>query len=111
MRSKRRNFLGTFILIVFFWFLQAFIVFFVEPEIIKDILIPNSYLLFFVNLFLALFFTLAVILGNSRRGLITTIGIIAYLVLQSQQLGNILNLILIISTVLALELYFKQKKS
>ncbi len=106
--TKRKNFLGTLILILLFWTLQVFMIFFVEPETIKNLILPNSYFLFFLNLFLALFFTIAIILADSKHSLIITSGIIFYLVLQSQGLGNPLNLILILAAIIALEVYFNQ---
>ena len=104
--ARRKNFFVTLILIIFFWSTLFLTVFFTEPKMIKDILIKNSYLFFFINLFLALFLTLAVVFGNSTTGLLTTLGIIGFLILRMYKLGNFLNLVLIASIVFVLNKYF-----
>jgi hypothetical protein len=106
---KRKNFFITLVLILLFWTLQFFIIFFVEPKSIKDLLIPDAYLPFFINLFLALFLTSAVLFANSRRGLFISLGVITFLYLRLFGLGNILNLFLIVSIIFVLELYFKKQ--
>jgi len=85
-------------------------VLYIEPELIKDTLVPETYFLFFLNLFLALFFTLAVFLANSRKGFIVTLGIIIFLILRLFGLGNLLNALLIIATIFSLEYYFTREK-
>lgn len=109
MSKRNKKFLVTLILIIFFWSTLFLMIFFTEPEMIKDILIKNSYLVFFINLFLALFLTLAVIFANSTTGLLVTLGAIGFLILRLHQLGNLLNAILIISIVFVLNKYFTNK--
>lgn len=109
VKKRRRNFLATLILIIFFWTIFLFMLFYIEPDLIRDIIIPNSYLLFFLNLFLALFFTLAVVFTNSRRGFFISLGIILFLFLRLFDLGNLLNAILISTSVFTLEYYFTTK--
>lgn len=109
-KRQRKNFLATLVLIIFFWLTLGLMIWLVEPELIKDILIPNFYLPFFINLFLALFFTLAVIFANSRRGFLISLGTIIFLILRLHRLDNLLNIILIISCVAVLEFYFTGKK-
>jgi len=107
MASRRRkNFFPTLILIFFFWTTLGLMVCFIEPETIKNILIPGLYLPFFLNLFLALFFTLAIIFINSKRGFLIALGITVFLILRLLTLGNILNAILITGLVFALDYYF-----
>ena len=109
VKRRRKNFLPTFILIVFFWTSLGLMIFFVEPELIKNIIIPNFYLLFFVNLFLTCFFTLAVLLFNSRRGFLVSLAIVLFLILRLYNLGNLLNVLLIAASVFTLEYYFTTK--
>jgi len=106
VKRRRKNFFPTLILIFFFWTTLGLMVFFIEPELVKNILIPGLYLPFFINLFLALFFTLAVIFVNSRRGFLISLGIITFLILRLVGLGNILNAILIFAVVFTLAYYF-----
>lgn len=109
MTRRRKNFLATFILILFFWTIFWLMVFFVDPVLIKNIFIPGFYLPFFIDLFLALFFTLAVIFANSQKSLLFSSGIIIFLILRLYHLGNFLNAILIISLIFVLEKYFTKK--
>jgi len=109
VKRRRKNFFSTLIFILFLWSIFGLIIFFVEPSMVKDFLWPNSYLPFFINLFLALFLTLAIVFANSRRGFLTSLGVIIFLILRLQQLGNILNAILITASLFSLEYYFTRK--
>jgi hypothetical protein len=92
------------------WITLVFIIYFIEPELLKDIFIINSYAPFFINLFLALFFALALIFNNSRRGCIIALGITIFLILRIHTLGNVLNALLIASSIFSLEYYFTRNK-
>lgn len=81
-------------------------VYFVDPIMVRDLLIPNLYLPFFLVLFFALFFTLAIIFINSRKGLLFALAIVLFLILRLFGLGNILNAILIFGLLIALNYYF-----
>ena len=106
MHSRRKNYLPTLILIVILWSLLGLMLFFVEPELVKNILLPGLYLPFFLLFFPAGFFSLAVILGNSRRGLLGAIGLTAWLILHLYRLDNGLNLLLILGILMAVDRYF-----
>jgi len=108
-KRKQKNFFLTLLLLISFWSIQIFIIFFIEPEMLRDIPIPGSYFLFFFTLFFALFFTFALIFTNSRTGFLISLGITIFLFLRVYKLGNILNLILIIGIVSVLEIYFRRK--
>ncbi|MBU0619319.1 hypothetical protein KKD62_03735 [Patescibacteria group bacterium] len=105
----KKSFIPTIFLAIFFWLSTGLIVFFLDPLSIKDILIPGTYLPFFLVLAPALFFTWSLIFMNSRRGLLTTAGIILFLVLKLLKIGNFLNVILIASLIIALELSFSKR--
>lgn len=109
-KRRRKNFLPTLILIFFFWTTFVLMISFIEPALIKDILIPDFYLPFFINLFLALFFTLAIIFVNSRRSFLISLAIVLCLILRLYGLGNFLNILLIASSVFCLEYYFTRNK-
>ena len=108
-KPRRKNFFPTLILIIVFWTITIVIIGFTEPDLIKDLIIPNSYLIFFLSLFGALFFTLSILLVNSRRGFLISGGIILFLILRLYRLGNLLNLVLVGGLTLALDYYFTQK--
>ena len=80
-----------------------------QPVMVKDLLIPGGFLPFFIILFLAIFFTLSIVFGNTRRGLIVSLAVIVFLILRLVKLGNWLNLLLIIGIAFALESYFSRK--
>lgn len=104
----KKNFVPTIILAISFWLATGLIVFFLEPDSVKNIFVANSYLPFFLTLTPALFFTWSLICMNSRRGFLITIGIIFFLILRLFKIGNLLNAILIASIITALELYFSK---
>lgn len=79
--------------------------FFVEPEMLRDILIPDLYLPFLLNLFLALFFTLSVLFVNNKQGLALSTGVIILLILRLYQIANFLNIFLLLAAIFLLELY------
>ncbi|HUS52148.1 MAG TPA: hypothetical protein VMX77_01630 [Candidatus Bathyarchaeia archaeon] len=103
MRKSRKNFLPTLLLAVLFWLLWGGLVYFRGPE--------NNLLLivFFCLLFLASFLTSALILASSRQGFIIALGIICFLTLRFFQLGNILNLILMVGILISLNLYLAKR--
>ena len=106
MNKRRKNYLPTLILIAVLWSLLALLVYFVEPELIKDILVPGLYLPFFLLFFPASLFTLSIIWGNGRRGLLSAVGLSVFLILRIYQLGNSLNLLLIFAILVAVDHYF-----
>jgi hypothetical protein len=109
-KKRHKNYFLTFVLILIFWVITGFIVGFVEPELVRDILIPRSYLVLFAPLFLALLLTTSVLLANTRRGLVITCVVISFLILRLHELGNLLNLILLVGLAAAIEYYFTQKR-
>lgn len=91
---------------VMLWSCLGLIMWLVEPKLLKDILVTGLYLPFFLLFFPALFLTLAIILANSRRGLLIAIAVTIFLMLRIYQLGNLLNLLLIAGIVVAIGRYF-----
>lgn len=106
MRRRRKNYLPTLLLTAVLWTLLALMLIFVEPELIANILIPGAYLPFFLLFFPAVFFTAALLWGNSRRGLLTAAGLTVFLLLRIFGLGNSLNLVLILGILIAVDRYF-----
>lgn len=102
---KRKNFFPTLFVTILFWLLLIGLIYFVDPESFGAIL------LFFIILFSALFFTLAVILGNTRRGVIYCLCIIIFLALRYLGVGNILNFMLIFGVGITSDIYFTRKKN
>lgn len=105
MNKRRKNYLPTLILILVLWSLLVAMLVYVEPELVKDILVPGLYLPFFLLLMPASFLTLAIMLANTRRGFLVSLGITGYLMLRVYELGNVLNLVLIVGMVVAIDRY------
>jgi len=87
------------------WGLLGALIYWVEPELIKDIVIPGLYLPFFLLFFPASLLTLALLLNNSRKGLLISLGITIGLILRVYRLDNWLNYILILGLMLAIDRY------
>jgi hypothetical protein len=102
-KQRRKNFLPTLLLSILFWFSWGFVLFKVPPESFLSILA------FFGLLFGALFLTNALVLANSRRGLITALFFVLVLVFRYYQIGNLLNLIILLAIFVALELLFSKQ--
>jgi hypothetical protein len=92
-------------LILILWGVLGLMLYFVEPEMVKDLLVPGLYLPFFILFLPASALTLAVILGNSRRGFILALGISALLILKVYRLDNWLNFFLVGGIVVTVDRY------
>lgn len=100
---KRKNFLPTLIILFLLLASLTMIIYFTEP---------NGFfiLLFFLNLFLFLFLISALILANSRRGVLVSLCLVAFLLFKMYGVGNILNLLLLLGLVIIIEIYARFKK-
>jgi len=100
---RRKNFLPTLLLAILFWLVWGWLVYSFAPT--DNVLL----IAFFLLLFLASFLTLALIFANSRRGFITALGLICFLILRFYQLGNVLNLVLLGGILVTLNLYLAKR--
>jgi len=101
--KRRKNFLPTLFLAGLSWFGWGLILFKIPPE--STFLI----LAFFFLIFTALFLTSALFFANSRRGLIMALFVVLALVFRYYQIGNFLNLLLLLAIFVALEACFTKK--
>ena len=101
--KRRKNYLPTLILTITLLLVTTCFIYFIDPSI--RFAVP----LFFILLFSSLLFLFSVIMGNSRRGLITSSGISFFLILRYLGVGNILNLLIIIGLCIVTEYYFGNK--
>ena len=83
-------------------------IYYVEPELVRDVLIEGAYLPVLVLIELCFWLSLALILGNTRRGLVVGTGITIVVMLKIYDLGSWLNLVLIGGVVIAIERYFSE---
>lgn len=101
MRKKR--FLPVFFTGLVFWGAFLYLIFFLPPE--------NNFLIFtfHFSLFWALFFSLALLFRNTRRGFLLATAIIIFLALRFLKQSHPLNLILLGGIILTLEIYFSRQ--
>jgi hypothetical protein len=100
---KRKNFFPTLIATFCLWILVIMLVYFIDPQT------TGALILFFLLVFLALFFTLAIIFENTRRGLIISLGTITFLALRYLGVGNVINFTLIFGIGLSSDIYFSKR--
>ncbi len=103
MGIKRKNYLPTLILSLILWGLLAAMIVWVDPQLVKDILIPGAYLPFFLVFLPASILSLALIFGNTARGLLVAAGLNVFLLLRVFEFGSWLNLVLIAGIVIAID--------
>ena len=70
----------------FLWGAVAYIIMYVEPALLKDILIPGMYLPFFGLFTIALWYTIALFVRSLGKSLLLTMTIVAALILSTLQL-------------------------
>ncbi|MFH0863581.1 MAG: hypothetical protein V1858_00620 [Candidatus Gottesmanbacteria bacterium] len=99
---KRKNFLPTLLIALFFWINIVFIVLYIPPS-------PLAICYLLSAIFIALLLTLSLVLGNSRSGFLISLGITLFLFLRLTKMVNNLNLILLAGILFSLELYLKKR--
>jgi len=99
MILRRKNFLPSLIIIIVLFLSLVSIIYFTDPS--SQFFIY----LFFINLFLFLFFLAALILVDSRRGLILSSCVTMFAILRLFGMGNLLNALLITGLGIIAEIY------
>ena len=99
----RKNFLPTLLITILLWSFLAGLIYFVDPFALGAI--PA----FFVLAFAALLFTFSFLFADTKRGVIFALTTIIFLILRYFGVGNILNFLLIVGIVIALEIYLHKK--
>jgi hypothetical protein len=78
---------------------------FVDPENIRDIIIPNSYLPIMFLIAGGLFWIFTIILMSAKGAIRWTVGVVIFIYLRLMGLGSMLNGFLIFGLLVSLELY------
>ncbi|MBI4136830.1 hypothetical protein HY469_02095 [Candidatus Roizmanbacteria bacterium] len=99
---RRKHFLLTGIIALLFWISFAYMFFSVAPSTVWIIGI------FFVMISGALFLTTSLLVGNSRHGFLLVFVIIGYLLLRLLHQDIVINIVLLVSLAVTIELYFRQ---
>lgn len=115
-RKNRRNFFPAFIVNLIFWLILGGIVLLLPPGQNFDFQILNfkftlpwAIILFFVFFTLSLGLTLALLLGNSRRGFFLAFFLDSLLLFRLLKQDSGLNLLLLTAIYLVFEIYFSLK--
>lgn len=91
---------------IIFWTMWLFMLFYVEPDLVKDLGIPGLYGPFFLILMGVLLTTIQLIWNNYKRSLVLSAGICLYLVLRMWQLTNWFNTLALILLVGVIEYFW-----
>lgn len=92
------------------WIGVGAMIYFVDPDNIKDLIVPGSYLLFTALFSLAVFLLLTIIFLSARRALWWTFGLLIFFYLRINGLGSLLNGGLIVGILVCGELYIRMDK-
>jgi|SRR3990167_3862893 len=92
-----------------FWLLLGLLVIFVDPTRVADFGIQGSYLLFFGLVWLAIFYSMAILTHSSRRGILAAGGICLFLFFRLKGIGTILNFILLFGLIFAFDRYLRTR--
>jgi hypothetical protein len=111
----RRNFLPAVILTIFLWIACGLMIVFIDPGyqfslFSSHLILPVNILLLMFVLTLALTLTFALLLANTRRGLLLSLFIIGGLLLRLGKILNWFTLITLFVFLLIVELFFARKK-
>lgn len=92
-------------LLVLNWMALGLTIWKVDPESIKNFIVPNIYLPMLVLVFGALFWLFAVLFLSAKRALRWALGVTFFLMLRFLSLGSLVNGGLILGILLAIEYY------
>ncbi len=95
--------------LVTLWGATALVIIYVEPELLKDIVLPGSYLPFWLLLSFTLWYTLSIILHGMMKGLLISATIIGGLILSAMGVMH-WGLLIVLLLTLAIESWYIYKK-
>src|SRR3989344_5621834 len=102
-QKKRYGWLVFFALLN--WLVIGFVVWKVDPETMKNMIIPGSYFPMMMLVMGGIFWLLSILLMSAQAALRWTIGIVAFLELRVLGLGTAMNGILILGLLISWEVY------
>ena len=108
MKTERKNKKRYGLLVVFLvlnWLAVAWVVWKVDPENIKNIIIPGIYLPMLILVFGALFWLFSILFLSAKMALRWTSGVCLFILLRFLDMGTILNGFLILGLLLSYEVY------
>jgi hypothetical protein len=93
------------------WVAIGLVVWKVDPEMIKDFILPGSYLPMTFLTMGGIFWLLAILFLSASRALRWTMGITAFLEMRVLGLGSVINGVLILGLLISLEIYLIKTKT
>lgn len=109
-RETKKNYKWLAIFAVVSWVIVLLMVFFIDPDNLRDIPIEGSYLIPGILIWLALFLLLTIVLGRAMRGLWWSLGIVIYLYLRIWGVGSLLNGLLLLGFLTTIQVYEVMQK-
>lgn len=100
---RQRRLFPLIFLACLFWLAWLYVLFAIDPNS------QFSIFYFLLSIFGSLFFTLSLILKNTRRAFLISLGIVTFLVLRFLKLAHPLNLVLLLALLLTLEFSFLRR--
>src|SRR3989338_3935699 len=105
-KRTRKTLIPLLALTLLSWLLWGALAYLVEPGLVRDLVVPGSYLPFFLLAFSSSFFSGVLFFNNSRRGFLFSLCVIVFLLLRLMRLGNVVNVLLLVILVVVVEIYF-----
>jgi apolipoprotein N-acyltransferase len=97
--------LPKIISLLFLWGAVGAIIIYIDPTLLKDVLIRGAYLPFFVLLFLTIWYTLGLVLHSIGKSLLLTTTIVVGLVLSALKLMNT-EILIVLGLTLGIESWY-----
>ena len=105
VNTKRKNYLPTLLATMFLLGIDVAIVYFTDPS---NILNLTAFLLV---TFAACTFIFSIVLLNTKRGILVSLGVIIFLMLRYLGVGNILNALLLAGVLIAINIFLNSKQA
>ena len=110
--SKNKKRYGVLVaLMIANWAVLVWMVLKVDPQTIKDVVLPETYLPMLAVFFGAVFWLLSIALLSAKKALRWSLGVTLFLYLRILGLGNLVNGTLILAILIVVEYYFSIKLS
>lgn len=103
--KKGINRLPSLLGAVLYWILWFLLVWFVDPERVVDFGVKDSYALFFLTLFMALYLTAGLFFNKSRRSFLLALWLVGWGFFRLKGIGSIFNFVVMGLLLLSLELF------
>lgn len=111
LQTNKKRYGVLIMIMIANWLVLAWMIFKIDPEIVRDVVFKNSYLPMIIVFLGAVFWPLSIILLSAKKALRWSSGLTLVLYLQIADLGSVLNFILIFGILIVSEYYFSIKLS